>query len=261
MNPRALACMVLLFLALSFVPALASAASPPGPGSDSAQGWFDRGRAAYQAGNYKDAAAAFRAAAERQVSAGTLLNLGNAEWQRGRAGDAVLAWERVLWVDPYRAAARNNLALARKTGQLESPNLAWYEVVSTWLPMNAWAWIAGLSFWLAISMLLLPAVLRLKRAAWHQAVAACGLTLFLLSLPAHAGIYTRSNLGFIRQKDTPLRLTPTSEAQAVTRLAAGEPARLVRTRGPYALVRTPRSQGWVLNHELGLLSGDPGRNP
>jgi hypothetical protein len=60
----------------------------------------------------------------------------------------------------------------------------------------------------------------------------------------------------VLQKDTPLRLTPTREAQAVTRLAAGEPARFVRTRGNYVLIRTNRTLGWVEREQFGLTSAE-----
>jgi hypothetical protein len=167
-------------------------------------------------------------------------------------GPAVLAWEQALWIDPFHRAAANNLLYARKISQLEAPQLAWYEVISTWLPVHWWAWIAGISFWGAISMMLLPGILRWPKAAWHQGLAALGLMIFLLSLPAHLGVQARARIGFVMSKDTVLRLTPTAEAQVLTRLAPGEPARIVRTRGVYSLVETARAQGWVELAALGF---------
>jgi hypothetical protein len=104
-------------------------------------------------------------------------------------------------------------------------------------------------------MVMLPGILRLRKAAWHQAVAALGFMVFLLSVPAYLGVHTRSHIGFVLQKDVPLRLTPTLEAQAVTRLAAGEPARFIRTRGNYVLIRTNRALGWVERDQFGLTAG------
>ena len=215
---------------------------------------FIAGTQAYHAGDYATAAQAFRESAARHPSSGTLQNLGLAEWQRGLAGPAVLAWEQSLSLDPFNKATRMNLRFARKTVQLEAPDLTWYEVLSTWLPVNWWAWIASISFWLTIAIALLPGILRLRKAAWHQAVAALGLMLFLLTLPALAGVHTRSRLGFVLQKDTPLRLTPTQEAQPITRLAAGEPARWAKPRGNYVLIRTSRGLGWVERAQFGLMA-------
>jgi hypothetical protein len=218
---------------------------------------FQAGLTVYRSGDYLRAADAFRASVAQEPSSGALQNLGNAEWQQQRAGGAILAWEQALWLDPFNPAARQNLRFARKTAQLEAPDLTWYEVISTWLPVSWWGWIAGVSLWLAVGMVLLPGILRLRKATWHQAVAALGLMVFLLSVPAHVGVYTRSRLGFILQPDTPLRLTPTLEAQAITRLAAGEPARRIRARGDYVLIRTSRTLGWVEVRQVGLTCPAP----
>jgi len=214
---------------------------------------FREGTADYAAGDYAQAAKAFAAAASTDPASGTLQNLGNAEWQRGRTGPAILAWEQALWLNPFNHSAKSNLHYARRAAQLESPDLTWYEVVSTWLPVNWWAWIAGLSFWLAVGIGAVPGMLRLRKAVWHQAVAAFALAVFLLSVPAQVGVDTRSRLGFVLQRDTPLRLTPTEEAQFITRLPAGEPARLERVRGPFVLVRTGHTRGWVERNQFALL--------
>ena len=126
-------------------------------------------------------------------------------------------------------------------------------MVSTWLPIDWWAWTTGASLWLAVGMVLLPGIFRRPKATWHQAVAALGIMVFLLSVPAHAGVHTRARIGFVMQKDAPLRLTPTQEAEAVTRLSAGEPARWLRSRGPYVLVRTARAVGWLEKSQFSLV--------
>jgi tetratricopeptide (TPR) repeat protein len=214
---------------------------------------FNTGVEAYRAGDFAQATQAFRNAAARQPASGTLQNLGNAEWQRGKAGEAILAWEQALWVNPFDKNARHNLRFARTAVQLEAPELKWYEVGSSWLPANWWAWIAGGSLWLVVGMMTLPGILRWRKSSWQQAVAALGLGVFLLSIPAHFGVLTRTRVGFILEKDTPLRLTPTGEAEAVTRLAAGEPARCVGARGNFLFIRTSRNAGWIERGQFGLI--------
>jgi tetratricopeptide (TPR) repeat protein len=213
---------------------------------------FQTGVAAYRAADYSVAAQAFRQSVTLQPASGALQALGNAEWQQRRTGDAILAWEQALWLDPFNESARQNLRFVRKTAQLETPELAWYEVISTWLPVGWWAWIAGSSLWLAVGMVLLPGILRRRKATWHQAIAALALMVFLLSIPALFGVQTRARIGFVLQEDTPLRLTPTLEAQSITRLAPGEPARSIRSRGRYILIRTSRTVGWVEQDQFGL---------
>jgi hypothetical protein len=214
---------------------------------------FQAGTNAYAGLNYALAATAFADSAALRPASGTLQNLGLAEWQNGRTGRAVLAWERALWVNPFNGAARENLRFVRKKEQLDSPDLTWYEVVSTWLPMNWWAVLAGLSLWVSVGVGLVPGLLRWRKMVWQQAAAALGLAVFLLSVPALFGVATRARLGFVLEKETALRLTPTKEAQTLTFLSAGEPARLDRARGEYVLVRTRRSSGWLQQGQLGLM--------
>ena len=114
--------------------------------------------------------------------------------------------------------------------------------------------VAMASFWCAVAMALLPSVFRRRKDTWHQAVAALGVTLFLLSVPAQLGVITRSRLGFVLEKETPLRLTPTAEAQVITRLAAGEPARWQKSRGNYVMVRTSRAVGWLETSQFALVN-------
>src|SRR5205823_12443102 len=126
---------------------------------------------------------------------GTLQNLGLAEWQRGKIGPAILAWEQSLWLNPYSASARSDLRFARKAAQIEAPELSWNEVVSTWLPVNAWAWFAGSSLWLAVGMTRLPFALRLPKATWYQAVAAIGAYVIPVSVPASHVLHTHTITG------------------------------------------------------------------
>jgi hypothetical protein len=236
-------------------PALLFLSAFPGVGAP-VDALFREGVSSYRAGDYSLSATAFRQAAALQPASGTLQNLGIAEWQRGRVGAAVLAWEQALWLDPFNGAAREDLRFARKAAQINTPELVWYEVVSTWLPTNWWAWIAGISFWVAVGAGMLPGIFRLRKAGWQQGIAAIALMVFLLSLPAHVGVHTRCRIGFVLQKSTPLRLTPTQESQSLTRMAAGEPARWERIHGNYVLVRTSPEglRGWVEREQFGLIS-------
>src|SRR5690348_16377807 len=111
---------------------------------------FRDGTEAFRAADYAGAIKAFRQSANMQPASGTLHDLGLAEWHRGHAGAAILSWEQSLWLEPFNTGTRGNLRYARKIAQLEAPELTWYEVVSTWLPANWWAWIAGISLWSAV---------------------------------------------------------------------------------------------------------------
>jgi len=239
---------VLLFIILlAASPAPAATLTPAEP-------QFQAGLVAYQADDFSLASESFRASAGETPAAGTYQNLGNAEWQQGRVGPAILAWEQALWLSPREAAAENNLKYARAFGQIDSPELTWYEVISTWLPSCGWALVTACSLWLMVGLLVLPGIFRRRRTGWHQALATLALTLFLLSLPAHFGWHTRSRIGFVLEPDTPLRLTPTETAQDITRVGAGEPGRCERTFGNYCYIRFRNTAGWLTRAEFGLVS-------
>jgi hypothetical protein len=215
--------------------------------------FFEQGMASTEAGDSEQAYHMLVGSVTSLPASGTLHNLGNAAWRSGRPGPAVLAWEQALWLDPRNDNARLSLRYARHTGELEEPDLRWFEVCSSWLPQQWWPWLAAASFWCCVSLLVLPPVFRRRRRDWFQALAAAAAAVFLLCLPALAGLSTRAHLGFILPKEAALRVTPTAEAQILTYLPSGEPARLQKTRGNYALIRTRYSSGWVEQDELGLI--------
>jgi hypothetical protein len=230
-------------------------AAVPADGGSAVTPAFRQGFEAYAAGAYDLAATRFRELAAQMPAAGTYHNLGNTEWQRGKAGEAILAWEKAQWLDPHNANTRANLRFARQKAQLPSPALAWYEICSTWLSSKSWAILATTTLWVSVALVLLPAILRWRKADWHHAVGAACLGAFILTLPALIGVATRSRMGVIRVQDTALRLTPTRDAQVLGKLPAGEMARVEMTRGGYFYVRTGSdAAGWVQRAEFGLIT-------
>src|SRR5262245_12394190 len=98
---RLCGCFFLVLLVTLLVAGRVEAATP--------EDLFRAGTSAYKAGNYSQAAVFLREAVMLQPASGTLQNLGNAEWQCGRTGQAILAWEQARWLDPFDEAARSNL--------------------------------------------------------------------------------------------------------------------------------------------------------
>jgi hypothetical protein len=106
--------------------------------------------------------------------------------------------------------------------------------------------MAAIGFWFAGALLILPAALRWRRVYWHQAGAAIGLTIFLLTLPALVGVHHRAHRGVVVAADTPLRLTPTRDGEVLSRLPAGETARYNKRKASYFYIRTAGgATGWV----------------
>jgi hypothetical protein len=221
---------------------------------------FAQGNSFYRSGDYSNAVESFSNSSHIRPSVGALVNLGCAQWQQSQTGSALLAWEKALLLEPWNQAARNDLLFARKAAQVESPDLAWHEVVSSWLPMNGWIWVSVSSFWLLVAMIVCSELFHWRKGGWQNAFAAIGLTVLMLSLPAQWGIHTRARLGFVTHKDAPLLLTPTTEGQLMARLPSGEPARFERWRNGFVLVRTSRARGWLKSDHFALVV-TPTRRP
>jgi tetratricopeptide (TPR) repeat protein len=221
--------------------------------ASAAEIYFREGVEVYRAGKYAESAQSFRHALAERPASGTLLNLGIVEWRRGRIGDAILSWEQASWLDPFNAAAKQNLEFARETSQLEAIDLAWYERPSTLLPANVWSWIACGSLAMAVGMVVLPGVLRARKAGWHQAVATTALCVFLLSIVPCIGAVTRSNIGVVLERNAALLLTPTKEGEVISSLPSGQPVRKLRARGNFILVRTQNGSGWIEARKIGFV--------
>jgi tetratricopeptide (TPR) repeat protein len=237
-----------------FLSALAAMLCVAGSSRAATNDLFRAGIEAAQAGDFATAATAFESAAKQQPSAGAFLNLGLAEWQRGHAGAAILAWERAKWIDPFDRRAANNLKFARTLSLADEPQLKWFETASTWLPPNAWVWLAGASLWLAIAALVLPRFLRRQKSGWHQWLAALSCGAFLFSMTANFGVVSRTNIGFVVKKNTPLLLTPTKAGEPVSTLNEGLPARKIKTHAGYFFVSTAYGSGWIERKNLTLLN-------
>jgi hypothetical protein len=215
---------------------------------------FATGVTAIQSGKFSEAKTVFENEIKTQPSSGALVNLGIIEWQSGRAGAAILAWERAAWIDPFDDRARQNLKFAREVAQVETPELRWFEVASTWLPPNAWVWLAGAGLWLAVGALVLPRVLRWRKSGWQQTLAAFGLCVFLFSLTANVGVVSRTDIGFVVRKNVSLRLTPTGGSELLATLSPGEPVRRLKSRGNYFFIRTALATGWVERGQVGFIN-------
>jgi tetratricopeptide (TPR) repeat protein len=86
----------------------------------STEGRFHEGAAAYRAGDYAEAEAAWREVlAAGAVDGHVLYDLGNALYRQGQLGSAILAWRQAQVMLPREPDARANLEHAREQVQDE----------------------------------------------------------------------------------------------------------------------------------------------
>lgn len=220
--------------------------------AQSADERFSKGATAYTSGDFAEAAYQLRPLVEEgHISAGALHNLGNAEWKVSRPGHAILAWERAAALDPANPNTAANLRFARHEAKLGAPVLGWHEQYSSWRPSAFWLAAAMLGLWGGVALLVLPRLLAWRRADWHQGVAALLLAIFMLSVPAIYGLTRRAQIGVILEEETALRLVPAREGETLVKVAAGEVARVEKTRGDYLYVRAEGDRaGWVKRTEF-----------
>lgn len=217
---------------------------------ESANHSFKTANELYQRGQPELAAKIVREGKFR-FSPGLLHNLGNAEYKLGKLGPAVLAWERARALDPGFRNTPANLRFARGQAGLSEPEWAWHEKYSALLAPDVWLWIASSAFWLAAALLALPPLLKRKRNAWTQGGAVAAIGVFLLTVPALAGIVSRGKVGVVLVTESLLRLTPTKEGEMLGKLAEGELARVEKTRGGFVYVRGASDRaGWVKREEF-----------
>lgn len=212
---------------------------------------FDLAQTHYRDGHFEEAQRLLSDESRGGVAPGLLHNLGNAEFKLGKLGPAILAWERARALDPRARNTVANLRFARGQAGLNPPDFAWQERYSTWLSPDAWTWLAALCFWGALGFLALPPLLRVRRAAWTQVGAVLTIAIFILTLPALAGLWTRSRIGVVVADEALLRLTPTKEGEVLGKLPPGELARVELSRGGYRYVRAENDRaGWVTAEEF-----------
>jgi tetratricopeptide (TPR) repeat protein len=212
---------------------------------------LQRANADAQAGQYEAMAKHLREVLAIQTAPGVLHNLGNAEYRSGHLGKAILAWERAHALQPSFRNTTANLRFARGHAGLEEPTLMWDEKYSSILSPDVWLWTATIAFWGAIALLAWPYLFKKKRTAWTQGGAVVAAGVFLLTLPALAGIDSRTALGVIVTDESLLRLTPTHEGEVLGKLSEGELARAEKRRGQYVYVRAASDRaGWVRQEEF-----------
>jgi tetratricopeptide (TPR) repeat protein len=130
----------------------------PGPGTpvalESPEEAFARGNAAYQRGDFDQAAQAYRAVLDDDVrDARVEYNLGNAEFKRGRLGLAILHYLRAHRLDPTDEDIRANLDYASSLTVDRVPEdqvagvIRWLRGVQNRIGPDRQAWLAVVLVW------------------------------------------------------------------------------------------------------------------
>jgi tetratricopeptide (TPR) repeat protein len=232
-------------------PAVAQTAVEPAPAVSSAKPTgnpdndFSLGLAAYDKGDYATARDYFAFAGRSVTSPALEFDWGNACFQTKDMGGAILHYLRALALDPRDPDARANLSLARQALGVNAPESTRLDLLSNWMSVNGWTWLATLFGWTALYLLLLP-----RLYGWGGKVPwllfAGSIAVTIVAAFGLWGTHLHARDGVTLRADTQLKLLPTANSQPIGMLQAGDIAQTLRQHGDYYYVRSPDGTlGWV----------------
>ncbi len=210
---------------------------------------FNAANKLFEEGRFQDAAVFYqKILEERGHSAAVHYNLGNAYYQTGQPGRAVLHYERALLLNPSHAEAKANLEVVRRmSGAREYPK-PWSERFFRHVPPGGVAWVGVAAAWVS----LVGGWFCVRRGAWqaHGIVAvAMSLPLALaclwLLLSSGGGAWNASR-AIVIQEGAVARHAPAKTSREILSLAPGSEIALLFRRTGWAYVLLPdRGRGWL----------------
>lgn len=225
--------------------------------------FFQNGNAAFQQGNFAEAARNYEAAlAAGQCSAALFANLGHAFFRQKMFGKAILHYERARLLAPDDARIREDIALARRRAGLEesapvAPFLLqkWWQNLRDSDAPDTWAWAAVALAWLSGAGVWFgwrgDSALK-RRLGWWGALVFSGH--FLLALPlalSSAGHAANAREGVVVAKETPVFTAPDARAEPLETLREGEKVGLPDGLSGWWKVALPSGEeGWVTRADV-----------
>jgi tetratricopeptide (TPR) repeat protein len=214
---------------------------------------LDEANAAFAAGKYRAAIEQDEAVlAHHGFSAPVLFNLGNAFYQSGDLGAAILNYQRAQVLAPGDRAIAANLRLACEKAGVPSPAQSGVKKAADSLNPNTLAWIGSL----ALTTLCLGIGIKcfLPRFSPGKAMVAVGIVLLVAVVSALAIRWPEFDGAIIVAANAPARIAPAGAAAGLFALKAGESVTTVRTHAPFVLIRTSDGRcGWVNEKQIGRI--------
>ncbi|MCJ7686065.1 MAG: tetratricopeptide repeat protein [Desulfobacteraceae bacterium] len=209
---------------------------------------FALGNEAYAEGKYDEALSFYKGAIKQEgYSASLLYNMANAYYQKKDVGQAILHYERALYLDPGNADIQANLGLARKDfGLIAEPAPDWQRFFHM-LNLNWWAIFASGAFG-AFSLLYLLRGIRpgiLKGAPIKILTTVC-LLCFMAGGTGVAMQYKNMSRGVVIRDNARLLVSPFDSASSSASIKDGKIVRIAKTYRGYLLVEGVNGKsGWI----------------
>ncbi|MBW2205064.1 MAG: tetratricopeptide repeat protein [Deltaproteobacteria bacterium] len=218
---------ILSFLIVTGIIALLSCVSLTNAWAVKGEDKFDLGNEAYAEGKYDEALSFYtRVIKQKGYSASLLYNMGNAYYQKKAVAQAILHYERALYLDPRNADIQANLSLARKDfGLIAEPVPDWQRFFNNLL--------RGIR----------PGIL--KGAPARILTTFC-LLCFMAGGTGVAMQYRNISRGVVIKDDAHLLVSPFDSASSSASIKDGKIVRIAKTYKGYLLVEGPNGKsGWI----------------
>lgn len=209
---------------------------------------FASGNQAYAEGKYDEAISYYKAVMEQEgYSASLLYNMANAYYQEKNIGQAILNYERALYLDPKNADIQANLSLARKDfGLIPEPAPMWQRAFNL-LNLNWWTLLAsGVLGAFSFLYLIRGIRQRLLMGSSFKVIATVCLLFFIVSGTGIFVQYGNMSRGVVTRNGTNLLVSPFDSAASSSSIKDGKVVQMARIYKDYVLVKGPNGKsGWI----------------
>jgi tetratricopeptide (TPR) repeat protein len=219
---------------------------------------FRAGNEAYQNKEYDEASQTYEIIRKNGlISVALYYNLGNAYYQQGKLGPAILNYERALKLAPNDKQVANNLDVARQDLKDIQVGIEKSNVIASWMSLQhlqsskGWSWLGIVFIWFGVAgivLWLLGPSRRLKKVGFLS-----GIALLIFSLLPFLLAYGRAQEEYhsmeaiIMVEETMLKAAPENESKAIQTLHEGSKVKVIDAIGEWHKVQlNDTTEGWLL---------------
>jgi hypothetical protein len=207
---------------------------------------FEQANTAFAQKDYVHAASDYEAVIAREgFSAPVLFNLGNAYYQEGKLGLAIVNYERAQLLAPRDADISFNLHLARAKAGLADRPIPWFERAAGFFSLNILSWLGAAAIFFIGAGFVARQFTSRNRFGWSAAMIAS--TCVLLATVLAMGMrWSELSQAVVTAKNTSVYISPVTVGQPLYAVAEGQTVEVVKTHGDFLLVEmNDGHRGWI----------------